>query len=130
MFVVLFELLILLIIFGVVLIIFEFYLLIFLFDKFKSCIVGYVNFSLVYSLSFVFVIVVDGILFLLLVFGVYSDIFELIIGNFSGKVFIVCFYGLFLFVFLLFSCYCMEKVVKEFLLDWNLLLFSGKEIVE
>lgn len=126
----LFELSIPLIILGAVLIILELYLLIFLFDKFKSRIAGHANLSLAYSLSFVFVIVADGILFPLLAFGVHSDTFELIIGNFSGKVLIACSYGLFLFAFLLFSRHRMEKVVKEPLLDWNLLLSSGKEIVE
>lgn len=126
----LFELSIPLIILGAVLIIIELYLLIFMFDRFKHKIKGHAMLSLAYSLSFILVIIADGILFPLLAFGVQSETFELIIGNFSGKVLIGCTYGLFLFTFLLLSRQRMERVVQEPLLDWNLLLTSGKDIVE
>ncbi len=126
----LFELSIPLIVLGALLILVELFFLLFLFDRFKNKISGHARLSFAYSVSFILVILADGVLFPLLAFGVQSATFELIIGNFSGKILIALVYGLFLFSFLLLSRRRMEKVVREPLLDWNILMSSGKQIVE
>ncbi|WP_139142141.1 putative bifunctional diguanylate cyclase/phosphodiesterase [Alteromonas lipolytica] len=126
----LFELSLPLIVLGAVLIIVELYLLVFVFDKLKRLLVNHAIFSLAYSLGFVAVILMDGVLFPLIAMGVSSDVFALIIGNLSGKALIAVTFGSFLFLFMLVNKQRMEKALNDPLLNWRLLLSSSSHIVQ
>ena len=125
----LFELSLPLIVLGALLIIAELYFLVFVFDRFKRILTNHFLFSLAFSLGFVCVILMDGVLFPVLAMGVSSEVFGLIIGNLSGKAIIAATFGSYLFLFMLSNKSRMEKALNDPLLDWRMLLSSSATIV-
>ena len=125
----LFEISLPLIVLGALLIISELYFLIFIFDRLKRMLTNHFLFSLAFSLGFVCVILMDGVLFPVLAMGVTSEVFGLIIGNLSGKAIIAATFGSYLFLFMLTNKNRMEKALSDPLLDWRILLSSSSNIV-
>ena len=125
----LFEVSLPLIVLGAILIIVELYFLIFVFDRLKRRLTNHLLFSLAFSLGFVCVILMDGVLFPVLAMGVSSDVFGLIIGNLSGKAIIASTFGSYLFLFMLTNKKRMERALNDPLLDWRILLSSSSNIV-
>ncbi|NVK54581.1 MAG: EAL domain-containing protein [Alteromonadaceae bacterium] len=125
----LFEVSIPLIVIGAVLIIVELYILLITFDRLKLLLSNYVMLSAAYSLWFVAMILVDGVLFPVLAIGLSDEVFTLIIGNLNGKVIIALSFGLFLFCFMLTNKNRMKKALSDPLIDWQLLLSSSSKIV-
>lgn len=125
----LFELSLPLIVLGALLIIAELYFLVFVFDRLKRVLPNHFLFSLAYSLGFVSIILMDGVLFPVLAMGVSSEVFGLIIGNLSGKAIIAVTFGSYLFLFMLTNRARMEKALNDPLLNWRMLLSSSSNIV-
>ena len=125
----LFELSLPLIVLGALLIIAELYFLVFVFDRLKRMLSNHHLLSLAFSLGFVSVILMDGVLFPVLAMGVSSEVFGLIIGNLSGKAIIAATFGSYLFLFMLTNKNRMQKALNDPLLDWRILLASSASIV-
>lgn len=126
----LFDISIPLLILGAILIIVELLFLFVIFNSLRKLTQSHLILSFVYTLSFMAMLVLDGVFFPLFAMGFSAEVFHLIIGGFSGKAVLAVSFGIPLFGFLVFSRERLAMYDDNNLLDWKLLLSSGNDIVK
>lgn len=115
---------------GGVLIISELLLLLFIFETVKKKQPSLSITAAIYILSFVLVLVLDGIAFPFIAFGINTQIVATVIGGLAGKVLIAVAYGMSLALFVLWKRQAFIHYLETDTVRWHLLASSSADLIK
>lgn len=119
-----------LIVLGGVLIIAELLLLLFIFELTKKKKYSLPITATIYILSFVLVLVLDGIAFPFIAFGISAEIAAIVFGGISGKILIAAAFGVPLTLFVLWKRRDFVDYLETDTIRWRLLVSSSAELIK
>lgn len=115
---------------GGVLIISELLLLLFIFEAVKKKQSSLFVTAAIYILSFVLVLVLDGIAFPFIAFGINAQIVAIVIGGLAGKILIAFAYGMPLALFVLWKRQAFIHYLETDTVRWRLLASSSADLIK
>lgn len=115
---------------GGALIVLELLLLLFIFEFTKKRELSLSITAVVYMLSFILVLLVDGILFPVVAFGLNEQIVGIVIGGLRGKIFMAAAFSVPLAFFMLWRRQEFIKYLESDTFRWRLLLSSSTELIK
>lgn len=114
---------------GGTLIILELFLLLLIFEATKKWKTGLPVTAAIYILSFVLVLVLDGIAFPFIAFGITAEIAAIVFGGLSGKIVMASAFGLTLSLFVLWKRRAFQDYLQTDTVRWRLLGASSAELI-
>lgn len=126
----LFEISTPLIILGGVLIITELLLLLFIFETTKRMQASFPVTAATYILSFVFVLLLDGIAFPFIAFGINAEIAAVVFGGLAGKALIATAFSVPLALFMLWQRQAFVDYLQSDTMRWHLLTSSSADLIK
>jgi len=115
---------------GGVLIISELLLLLFIFEFTKKRKPALPVTAAIYILSFVLVLVLDGIAFPFIAFGISSEIVAAVFGGLTGKILIAIAFGVPLALFVLWRRQAFVEYLETDTVRWRLLVSSSADLIK
>lgn len=119
-----------LIVLGGVLIILELLLLLFIFETTKKHVGSLLATAVIYILSFVLVLVLDGIVFPFIAFGINFEIVGVVFGGLPGKVFMATAFSIPLALFMLWRRQAFIDFLHSDTIRWRLLTSSSADLIK
>jgi diguanylate cyclase (GGDEF)-like protein len=119
-----------LIVLGGVLIILELLLLLFIFETTKKHVDSLLATAAIYILSFVLVLVLDGIVIPFLAFGIDDEIVAIVFGGLPGKVFMAMAFSVPLALFMLWRRQAFVDFLRSDAVRWRLLTSSSTALIK
>ncbi|MHA6645648.1 putative bifunctional diguanylate cyclase/phosphodiesterase [Mesorhizobium sp. A623] len=119
-----------LIVLGGVLIILELLLLLFIFETTKKHVGSLLATAVIYILSFVLVLVLDGIVFPFIAFGINAEIVAVVFGGLPGKVFMATAFSAPLALFMLWRRQAFVDFLRSDTVRWRLLKSSSTDLIK
>ena len=113
---------------GGVLIILELFLLVFLFERVKQRVTNIFGLSVIYTLLFILVLCLDGVLFPIIAFSFNPALVQIVIGGVKGKLIMAVTYSPLILGFLLVFRHRLTEFVEESL-DLTELFRAPKEVL-
>lgn len=115
---------------GGILIVSELLLLLFIFEAIKKRKTSLSVTAAIYILSFVLVLVLDGIAFPFIAFGINAQIVAVVIGGLAGKILIAIAYGMPLALFVLWKRQAFIHYLETDTVRWRLLASSSADLIK
>ena len=119
-----------LIILGGILIIAELLLLLIIFEFTKRKVTSILATAAIYILSFVLVLVLDGIAFPLIAFGIDPEVVAIVIGGLAGKISMASAFSVPLALFMLWQRQAFVEFVQSDALHWRLLTARSADLIK
>lgn len=119
-----------LIVLGGVLIIMELLLLLFIFETTKKRIRSVVGTAVIYILSFITVLVLDGVAFSFIAFGIDAEIVTIVFGGLAGKVVMATAFSVPLALFMLWQRQAFVDYLQSDTLRWGLLTARSADLIK
>jgi diguanylate cyclase (GGDEF)-like protein len=125
-----FEVSVPLILLGGVLIVTELLLLLFIFEHTKKRVSSLFLTGAIYLFSFILVLVLDGVVFPFIAFGINSEIVTLVIGGLSGKILTALTFSLPLALFMVWQRRAFVDYLQSDTIRWRLLVSSSSDLIK
>lgn len=125
-----FQISTLLIILGGTLIVLELLLLLFIFEITKKHVDSLLATAVIYILSFVLVLVLDGIVIPFLAFGINAEIVDIVFGGLLGKIFMAMAFSVPLALFMLWRRQAFVDFLRSDTVRWRLLTSSSADLIK
>jgi diguanylate cyclase (GGDEF)-like protein len=119
-----------LIVLGGVLIILELLLLLFIFETTKKHVGSLLATAVIYIMSFVLVLVLDGIVFPFIAFGINAEIVAVVFGGLPGKIFMATAFSVPLALFMLWRRQAFVDFLRSDTVRWRLLTSSSADLIK
>lgn len=119
-----------LIMLGGILIIVELLFLLLVFEIAKKRVVSILTTAAIYILSFILVLVLDGILFSFIAFGINYEIVAVVFGGLAGKILMASAFSVPLALFMLWRRQIFVDYLKSDTVRWHLLTSSSADLIK